>query len=111
MGHIGPVGLMCPIGAMGKTMSCSRFVFTKTGVVSVNRLHCSIIVISALMLLNCAGCRNGNKGKPGGEVETPRVHVVKPAVKTLTFAINRPGHIDAFEQTPLFSKVEGYVGK
>ncbi|HEY1858782.1 MAG TPA: efflux RND transporter periplasmic adaptor subunit [Gemmataceae bacterium] len=37
------------------------------------------------------------------------VKVVKPERKTLHQSIVQPGHVEAFEQTPIYAKVAGYV--
>ena len=38
-----------------------------------------------------------------------RVRAVRPLRKTLTLTTVQPGRIDAFEETPLYSKLSGYV--
>ncbi|MDZ4821232.1 MAG: efflux RND transporter periplasmic adaptor subunit [Planctomycetota bacterium] len=43
------------------------------------------------------------------EIETIEVTAAKPVRKKLTLTTTQPGKIEAFEQTPLFSKVAGYV--
>jgi RND family efflux transporter MFP subunit len=70
-------------------------------------------VVAVGLLTVSGGCRNSAKPRPGGEAgaDVPRVQVQKPAHKKLIFTVTRPGQIEAFERTPLFSKVEGYVGK
>ena len=74
-----------------------------------------VVVTSILILVLPAagGCRNGGKARPTGDsaAETPRVHVEQPKRESLSFAITRPGYLQAYEQTPLHPKVEGYVGK
>ncbi len=40
-----------------------------------------------------------------------RVTPIKPVRKTLVRWTEQPGHIEAFEETPLFAKVSGYVEK
>jgi RND family efflux transporter MFP subunit len=51
-------------------------------------------------------------GEPGATA-TPLVRVtpIKPARKALVRWTEQPGHIEAFEETPLFAKVAGYVEK
>jgi HlyD family secretion protein len=44
----------------------------------------------------------------GAAAETV-VKVVKPERKTLRQSIVQPGHVEAFEQTPIYAKVSGYV--
>ncbi len=38
------------------------------------------------------------------------VKVVHPERKTMSLKIEQPGHIEAFESTPIFAKIPGYVG-
>ena len=40
---------------------------------------------------------------------SPEVTVAKPERRVLTLSTTQPGRIEAFEQTPLFAKVAGYV--
>jgi RND family efflux transporter MFP subunit len=47
----------------------------------------------------------------GPERPSVSVTVVKPERATLRRSVRQPGHIQAFEQTPIFSKLAGYVGK
>jgi len=51
-------------------------------------------------------------GEPGASsAPLIRVTPIKPARKTLVRWTEQPGHIEAFEETPLFAKVAGYVEK
>lgn len=62
-----------------------------------------------------AGC-----GKPNPAAHRPvsesqqgvtAVTVVKPEWKTLRHAIDRPAHVEAFEETPLVVRIAGYIQK
>src|SRR5438128_2056972 len=37
------------------------------------------------------------------------VKVVHPERKTMTLKIEQPGHVEAFEATPIYAKIAGYV--
>ncbi len=39
----------------------------------------------------------------------PEVHVVKPELRTIDYAVDQPGFVDAFEQTSIFCKVSGFI--
>jgi multidrug efflux pump subunit AcrA (membrane-fusion protein) len=43
--------------------------------------------------------------------ETPEVKVVRPQKKDVRRPIGRPGYIEAYERTPLYAKLPGYVRK
>src|SRR6266481_4698489 len=45
-----------------------------------------------------------------GTPATLAVKVVSPERKTLRQTIEQPGHVEAFEQTPIYAKIPGYVG-
>lgn len=56
-----------------------------------------------------------NHGDPAAPAEQKssalRVSTIQPARKTLIRRVEQPGEIQAFEQTPLFAKVTGYIAK
>lgn len=47
----------------------------------------------------------------GGAAPLVRVTPVKPQRKTLVRRVEQPGRIEAFEETPMFAKVTGYVSR
>jgi len=62
------------------------------------------------------GCDQSSKGfpqQPSSKTEKapPSVTVVKPQRMTLQWTTQGPGYIQAYEQTPLFAKIPGYVRK
>jgi multidrug efflux pump subunit AcrA (membrane-fusion protein) len=69
------------------------------------------------ILTAAAGCGQSSKGPDygsvpaGGEKPSLSVVVVKPERTALHRAVRQPGQIQAFEQTPVFSKLAGYVQK
>ena len=66
------------------------------------------------MLVAVAGCRQGGS-EPSAANDAPkttattRVTVGKPVRKTLVAKTTQPARIEAFEQTPLYAKIAGYV--
>lgn len=71
-------------------------------------------VLFLCALVAPAGCN-----RPAGESATgptpeaagapPALTVVKPERRTLRHTVNQPGRVEAFEQTPLYARVAGYV--
>ena len=67
----------------------------------------------ALLALLAAGCNKPTaaqtgQGKGAGG-SPPQVTTVKPQRKTIRLTADRPGHIEAFEETRLYAKISGYV--
>jgi RND family efflux transporter MFP subunit len=65
-----------------------------------------------LLLVLLVGCnRTSPTQRETDESPTgpPAVTLVKPAHKTLVRKIEQPGEIEAFERTPVFARVSGYV--
>jgi RND family efflux transporter MFP subunit len=76
------------------------------------------LLTAAAVLLAVAGCQppaapssqaGGASAASAGEAPAPRVSTVRPVRKTLVRRTEQPGQIAAFEETPLFAKVTGYV--
>jgi RND family efflux transporter MFP subunit len=75
-----------------------------------------ITAATAPLLVLVAGCNRpaattapGNEPQAGAE---PVVRVVKPARRTVRHPIEQPGfNIEAFQETPLYAKITGYVTK
>jgi RND family efflux transporter MFP subunit len=68
------------------------------------------------MLASATGCNQSSKGFPQEppaktEKAPPSVTVVKPKRMTLQRTTQGPGYIQAYEQTPMFAKIAGYVRK
>jgi len=72
---------------------------------------------SALMLGVTAGCQRpapptSQPEKPRAESGAPSIRIVSPERKTVRRPIEQPGfNIEAFEETPLYARISGYVGK
>jgi multidrug efflux pump subunit AcrA (membrane-fusion protein) len=56
-----------------------------------------------------SGCRHKPPPPPPQAASVPEVTAAKPERRVLTLATTQPGRIEAFERTPLFAKVAGYV--
>src|SRR5712692_6060303 len=88
---------------------------------------CSLSRLAIVLLLAAVGgCYQASKGSPdqkpgasrGGLAHarerpeaTVSVAVVKPRRMTLQWTTQGPGYIQAYEQTPIFAKIAGYVRK
>jgi multidrug efflux pump subunit AcrA (membrane-fusion protein) len=78
-------------------------------------------VLAAVALLLAAGC--GQHGRPGEtanrkaagagseENKTAGIRVVRPERRDIRMTVIQPGTIQAFEETPIYSRISGYVGK
>jgi RND family efflux transporter MFP subunit len=77
----------------------------------------SVFIGVYLCLLLLSGCNQStapapaDAAKPEEPADTPLVKVVRPEQRTMSLKIEQPGHIEAFESTPIFAKIAGYVGK
>ncbi len=76
--------------------------------------HWSLVVTAALVLLGAAGCVGPSKGSSARESGptgsgTATVQIATPERKTIKRIVRQPGTIQAFEQTPIFAKIPGYV--
>lgn len=56
-----------------------------------------------------SGCRPAPPRAAPQTAAVPEVTVAKPERRTLVLSTTQPGRIEAFERTPLFAKVAGYV--
>ena len=69
------------------------------------------IFTAALLLLAQVGCNvaDGDDHCPAAEV--PLVKVRSPEKKSLERTIVQPGFTRPYEQSPIYARVQGYVGK
>src|SRR4051812_16822971 len=73
----------------------------------------------ALALLLAAGCghagldaKTANRKAAGGqEGKTAGIRVVRPERRDMRMTVIQPGTIQAFEVTPIYSRISGYVDK
>jgi len=66
-------------------------------------------LLAALVVL---GCRNGSGEPPESKrsaAGAPAYRIIKPQQRTINYAIDQPGFVDAYEQTSIFSKVSGFI--
>lgn len=83
----------------------------------LNLAHCLLSGLVSLAALATAGCDRGARVPRAADAEAEktaaetlmRAPVTKPARKTLVRHTEQPGQIEAFEQTPIFAKVSGFV--
>jgi multidrug resistance efflux pump len=69
---------------------------------------------TGLLLVATTGCSKPPAESPTAAAapETPAVTVVKPQRRTVRYTIRQPSYnIEAFQQTPVYAKVAGYVAK
>jgi RND family efflux transporter MFP subunit len=76
----------------------------------------SALILSTLLLAASSGCGEPSAADtaiPLAESGPPlaRVMAAKPQRKTLSFSTTQPARIEAFEETPLYAKLAGYVDK
>jgi HlyD family secretion protein len=71
------------------------------------RVPPAVVFITGLAVLT-AGCRP-DAPLPAVKVAVPEVTAAKPERRALVLSTTQPGRIEAFERTPLFAKVAGYV--
>jgi RND family efflux transporter MFP subunit len=72
------------------------------------------IVLPLFLAVFLVGC-NRPAGQPASEPAKqpgpPAVTTVHPTVRPMTHRIDQPGEIRAYEETPIFARISGYVGK
>jgi RND family efflux transporter MFP subunit len=79
----------------------------------VRRLRLRGLAFVPLLL---AGCTSGEGASPGqgGAAAAPKATAVttaRPVKKAMTQRVEQPGEVRAYEQTPMYSRLSGYVGK
>jgi RND family efflux transporter MFP subunit len=79
--------------------------------------YLTVLAAAGAALLSAGGCqRPAPAATPQEQAAAPRkeaaVRVVKPERKTVRHPIEQPGfNIEAFQETPLYAKISGYVQK
>ncbi len=69
-----------------------------------------LLLISAPWLLSLAGCGHAAPAaSQTGSVAPTEVSVQSPIQRTIRYTVEQPGRIEPFEQTPLYTKIAGYV--
>jgi RND family efflux transporter MFP subunit len=71
------------------------------------------LAAAAALAALAAGCARPSEGKPEGAsrpgVPIARVETVRPERQTVRRSVGEPGQLEAFETTPLYANVQGYV--
>lgn len=92
----------------------------KTGTSSrVRSTRCTVLCVTSVLAIAVAGgCQPPDKaaesdalGSSSATGPLMRITPIQPARKTLVRWTEQPGQIEAFEETPLYAKVAGYVEK
>ncbi len=76
------------------------------------RASCScpgLLVLALLLAAASAGCRQQEVETTHPVSNYPVVSIVHPERRTIDYAVDQPGFVDAFEQTSIFSKVSGFI--
>ncbi|MDB5351389.1 MAG: macA 2 [Planctomycetota bacterium] len=78
------------------------------------------LTLAALALVLAAGCGHRDRGgtsankaagAEGVEGKTAGIRVVRPEQRDIRMTVAQPGTIQAFEATPVYSRISGYVEK
>jgi len=63
-----------------------------------------------LILSTTSGCSQRQKGAPKAHLK-PEVKVVNVQKRTIVRSTEQPGYIEAYEQTSIYPKIAGFIGK
>src|SRR5579871_211162 len=67
-------------------------------------------LIAAICLVGAVGCGPSDPAaRPEGPMKPSEVSVNAPVRKTIHYTVEQPGRIEPFEQTPIYSRISGYV--
>src|SRR5260370_5287713 len=71
------------------------------------------VPLGLLCLGSLAGCSKpaGAQGGDKAEAAPSTISLVKPVRQTVSHKVEQPGRIEAYEQTPLYAKIAGYVAE
>src|SRR5207249_2716591 len=75
---------------------------------------CHLVTVSLFLLASGSGCARRAEAvddKSAVAAAPAAVQTVQPVRKTLRRAIDQPGYVEAFEETPIYVKIAGYVKK
>lgn len=72
-----------------------------------------LYLVPALALLPAVGCNRKPAAPAGGPAApaAPRITVVKPEMRPVRRVVEQPGAVLAFEETALYAKLPGFVGR
>ncbi len=69
-----------------------------------------LLLFAAALLAGCGGQRPQSESKPGAST-VAKVQKVSPQRKELVRVVEQPGTVQAYEETPLYARLAGYVKK
>src|SRR5579872_7487632 len=72
---------------------------------------CHVTLTLAVLLTIAGGCQRPNTPPAQAEPTAPKVTIAKPEKKTIRREVAQPGHVEAFERTPIMARIPGYVLK
>jgi HlyD family secretion protein len=76
----------------------------------IKNLQFGLLVVGVAGLAT-AGCSKSPLTTPDHVSLTPAVKIARPEMRTIRAIVAQPGVIEAYEQTPMYSKVAGFVQK
>lgn len=71
-----------------------------------------ILILAVLALFSLgltSGCHRSENKPSESESVRPKVHTVQPKTQTIVREVKQPGYLRAYEQTPIYSKISGFV--
>lgn len=66
-------------------------------------------LIAAFSFTGLVGCGQGHSAPSPAGPAAVAVSVARPTQKTIRYTVEQPGRIQAFEQTPIYARITGYV--
>jgi multidrug efflux pump subunit AcrA (membrane-fusion protein) len=76
-----------------------------------------ICLLAAVALLATSGCRHADQGETAAEKagkeegSTAGIRVIHPLKRDIRMTVVQPGTLQAYETTPIYSRISGYVEK
>src|SRR5579871_6670924 len=66
-------------------------------------------LIAACSLMCLVGCGQGRSAPSLAAPVAVEVRVARPTQRSIRYTVEQPGRIEAFEQTPVYARITGYV--
>jgi HlyD family secretion protein len=79
-----------------------------------NTLRTALLRVVLSLASALAGCNRPPiqpSSEPAKQAGPPAVTTVHPTIKAMTHQIDQPGEIRAYEETPIYARISGYVGR
>src|SRR5262249_51703585 len=70
---------------------------------------CAVVGLLAVLSAGCGPQPSGAAAPTAGPIAAAEVTVATPKRQSLTVTVEQPGRVEAFEQTPVYAKIAGYV--